>query len=110
MLARGDAIFVRWRLALVLLLLVLVTLSALAVVAGSYESRRLFVELQTLEQQERDLRVQIGQLLLEEGTYSSPAMIEKAARRELAMHDPEPANTALLFTVADLGVEGGVSE
>ena len=106
MLAPAEQWVVRCRLALVLLLLI-ATISALAVVVESYESRRLFVGLQQLEQQERDLRVQIGQLLLEEGMYSAPAMIEKTARRELSMSTPQSTNTALLFTSSVFVVGGG---
>lgn len=75
-------------LKLVVLLLALVTASALAVVYSTFKNRQLFIELQQLEGQERHMQIELGKLLLEESAWSSPAVVEQLARRELSMQEP----------------------
>lgn len=63
-------------------------LTALAVVVSKHESRKHFVELQTLERERDRLNVEWNQLQLEEGAWSTQARIETVARRQLDMHVP----------------------
>mgnify|MGYP000176842088 CR=1 FL=1 len=69
--------------------LLLVTLSALAVVYTTFTNRQMFIELQTLERWERETQVELGKLLIEESTWSSPALVEQQAREQLSMQAPK---------------------
>ncbi len=72
------------------ILLLLVTLSALCVVYTTFKNRQLFIELQSLQTEATRQQIQLGQLLLEESTWSSLAMIEQVASAELNMEVPNP--------------------
>ena len=75
-----------------LLLLVMVILSALAVVFSSYQSRQLFHELQTLQREVGSLQLEWRQLLVEEGAFSAHIRVESTAA-ELGMKIPDSRNT-----------------
>ena len=87
--AEKNATTASRELAWVAIALVAVVVSALSVVHASFENRRVFAELQDLRSHERQQQVEIGRLLIEESTWSSPAFIEKLAREKLAMVEPE---------------------
>ncbi|MFK7731730.1 MAG: cell division protein FtsL [Pseudomonadales bacterium] len=76
-----------------LLLLVMVVLSALAVVFSSYQSRQLFHELQTLQREVGSLQLEWRQLLVEEGAFSTHIRVESTAAAELGMRAPGSDNT-----------------
>lgn len=76
-----------------LLLLVMVVLSALAVVFSSYQSRQLFHELQTLQREVGSLQLEWRQLLVEEGAFSTHIRVENTAAAELGMQAPDSDNT-----------------
>ncbi|MDZ7750787.1 MAG: cell division protein FtsL [Gammaproteobacteria bacterium] len=76
------------RIAVAWLFAVVAFLTALAVVVTKHDSRRLFVELQTLEDDRDVLNVEWNQLQLEESAWSTQARIETAARRRLDMQLP----------------------
>ncbi|MBS0288128.1 MAG: cell division protein FtsL [Proteobacteria bacterium] len=82
-----------WQL---ILLSLLVFSSALAVVYYKHQSRLLFTQLQTLNEEIEALQVEWGQLLLEQGTWSSDARVERLAREQLQMAVPEP-NTVVVI-------------
>ncbi|MWJ26825.1 cell division protein FtsL [Halomonas sediminis] len=63
--------------------------SALAVVATSHMTRTQFAQLQQLEQEKNQLQTEWGQLLLEEGAWSTPARIEQIATQRLGMRIPD---------------------
>lgn len=67
------------------ILSVLVMNSALAVVYAKHQSRKLFVELNQLEQARDAMNIEWGQLQLEQSTWSTHARIEKTARTRLNM-------------------------
>lgn len=75
--------------ALPLLLLCTLLISALLVTVNSHHSRRLFHELQTLQQEAVRKEVEWGQLLLEESAFSSHTLVESKARKELKMSVPK---------------------
>lgn len=77
---------VQW--AVVLLLLVLVFYSAIQVVLAKHQSRVLFQTLIELEAQSDDLRIEWGQLQLEQQTLATHGTIETEASRRLDMHVP----------------------
>ncbi len=68
-----------------LLLMVLVMFSALAVVYSKHQSRKLFVELNSLQKTRDAMDVEWGQLQLEQSAWSSSGRIEKLARQRLNM-------------------------
>lgn len=72
----------------VALLIMLVLVSALAVIYSQHESRQLFVQLQALRKQVDDLDVEWGRLQLEQSSWSSHGRIEKIAVTRLGMSLP----------------------
>ncbi len=71
-----------------LLLAVAVMGSALGVVYAKYQTRKLFVELQTLQKIRDELNVEWGQLQLEQSTWGTNARVEGIARSKLDMIMP----------------------
>ena len=69
--------------------LLLVSVSAIGVIYSSYQSRQLFAELQDKKREEMRLQEQWGRLLLERSTWASPARIERIAKSQLNMIEPE---------------------
>lgn len=67
-----------------------VIISALAVVYAKYQSRTLFVELQSLNRARDAMDVEWGQLQLEQSTWTDHGRIEGVARSRLGMLLPEP--------------------
>ena len=69
-------------------MLLLVTVTALAVVYSSFNTRQLFIQLQALQAQAAAQQVTQGRLLLESSAWSSLASVENAARNQLSMREP----------------------
>ena len=80
-----------WPLAAVLLVL-----SALLVVMVKHESRKLFVELQSLERTRDELNVNWGQLKIESGYLSSHDRVRRVAETRLGMDRPDPGRMAIV--------------
>ncbi len=76
------------RTMLVLLLAAAVLGSALGVVYTKHQTRKLFVELQTLQKIRDEMNVEWGQLQLEESTWGTNARVEGMAREKLGMIMP----------------------
>ncbi|WP_346798845.1 cell division protein FtsL [Halomonas sp. Bachu 37] len=74
---------------LVLVLIAGCLASALAVVTFTHMTRDQFAQLQKLELERNQLDTEWGQLLLEEGAWSSPARIEQVATERLNMRLPD---------------------
>ncbi|MHA7880939.1 MAG: cell division protein FtsL [Saccharospirillum sp.] len=74
---------------LTLVLLCLVLTTAFGVVLTTYQTRVQFARLETLRQQSQQLEERWGKLLLEESAFSSPSRVERLAREELNMVEPE---------------------
>ena len=77
-------------------LLCLVLLTALGVVWTRHESRVLFVQLTSLQNQRDDLNVEYGRLELEQATWAEPRRIDEEARTKLGMVAPAPADIQLV--------------
>ncbi len=73
---------------MVLLLAVAVMGSALGVVYAKYQTRKLFVELQTLQKIRDEMNVEWSQLQLEQSTWGTNARVEGIARTKLDMIMP----------------------
>lgn len=77
-------------------LLLAVLVSALAVVYTTNEHRSSFSQLQQLEQQQHQLKLQWGQLLLEQASLATPARVEELAVQKLQMRLPADKQTFVL--------------
>lgn len=75
---------------------IVIFLSALQVVIARHETRRLFVELQTLERTRDQLNEEWGKLQLEQSTWAINDRIETFARTKLSMKMPERSSVVLL--------------
>ncbi len=73
---------------------------ALAVVNAQHRARTLFVELETLKREARDLDVEWGKLQLEQGTLTSHARVEALAKQQLGLMTPPLDKVWLLETEA----------
>jgi cell division protein FtsL len=87
----------RYSLAVVFLLVLLI-ISALAVVYSSHYSRELFHELKLKKQTRDDLETEWGQLLLEQSALSAHTRVESAADRYLNMMLPESKDIKLVIS------------
>ena len=67
----------------------LVVLSAFAVIHSTHACRDLYTRLQALEAMQWHLQEDYGRLLLEESTWASHYRVEKVARAEWGMAEPD---------------------
>lgn len=74
---------------LVIALTILVLASSLGVVYAKHQSRKLFVELDTLKKQRDEMNVEWGRLQLEQSTLATHSRIEQTAKKRLNMVTPE---------------------
>ena len=71
-------------------------LCGLSVVKAQYIARHLFIELETMQQQARQLDIDWAQLQLDQSTLGKNARIEQIARTDLNMAPLTPARTQYL--------------
>jgi len=71
------------------LALLLILISALAVVRSTHICRQLYAQLQTLESAQWSLQENYGRLVLEQSTWASHYRVEKVARADLDMQAPD---------------------
>jgi cell division protein FtsL len=64
-------------------------ISALAIVYTKHESRRLFVELESLTTERDELNIEWGQLQIEQSTWATHGRIEQVATDELSLLRPK---------------------
>jgi len=77
------------RLFLIMALLLLAVLSsAIMLIYSKHQSRKLFVELQSIKHQINELNTEWGQLQLEQSAWSGHGRIERVARERLSMIMP----------------------
>ncbi len=76
----------------VLLLMVLMA-SALYLVRVSYESRRLYAEVDRAQDRQRQLETEFGRLQTERQAQATPSRVEGTAREKLGMRTATPAIT-----------------
>jgi cell division protein FtsL len=86
----------RLEFAVALLLAVLVAVSGVAIVASKHEARRLFAELEELKREQDRLQVDWGRLQLEQSTLGTHARVERVARDQLTLADPQPDQVRIL--------------
>ena len=85
-------------LLLLVLLLMAVMVTSLGVVYTQHTSRQLFVEMQSLREQQDQLFTQFGQLQLEQGTWSTHGRIERIASEKLNMHIPRIGDVEMVYS------------
>lgn len=76
-----------------LLLLLATVVSALWLVHSHYESRRMFMALESARKDSQRLALEKDRLALERRAQSSPLRVEKIARLQLQMRTVSPAIT-----------------
>ena len=76
-----------------LMLLLAVMASAIYLVNVQYESRRLFAELNRVDQEARKLEADYERLQVEKRAQATPARVEKIAREKFQMRGATPAIT-----------------
>jgi cell division protein FtsL len=79
-----------------ILLVTLLVTCGLALVNSQYRARNLFIDLEKLQQQSRQLDIDWAQLQLDQSTLGKNARIEQIARTELNMAPLSPARTQYL--------------
>ena len=75
-------------LALVFACAAFCVVTAMALVYTKHESRKLFVELETLTDERDELNIEWGQLQIEQSTWATHARIERLATEELSLTRP----------------------
>ena len=75
---------------------VAVLLAGLATVNARHEARKLFVELQQLQQERDELDIEWGRLRLEQSAYATHGLIEQVAHEKMKMSVPQPADIQIL--------------
>ena len=70
---------------IIAVLIPVVLSSALGVVYAKHQSRKLFVQLNELQQQRDGMNVEWGQLQLELSTWATNGRVEQVARQRLRM-------------------------
>lgn len=73
------------KMVIIAVLIPVVLSSALGVVYAKHQSRKLFVQLNELQQQRDGMNVEWGQLQLELSTWATNGRIEQVARQRLRM-------------------------
>ncbi len=76
------------KLLLIIILLIITFISAISVVYVKHYKRKLFVEIQQLEQQRDDMDIEWGKLQIEQNTQATYGRIERVAREKLHMVIP----------------------
>ncbi len=79
-----------------LILLGILVVCALSVVTSQHKARKLYVELQNVQELEKQLEVEWGQLQLEQSTWAMHARIEKIASSRLMMRVPPPSRVQVV--------------
>jgi len=77
---------------LVFVFAIVCVLSSIALVYTKHESRKLFVELETLTRERDELNIEWGQLQIEQSTWATHARIERVATEELSLSRPETSD------------------
>lgn len=71
--------------------------TSLGLVYAKYQSRKLFIELQSLQTVKDEMDIEWGRLQLEQGTWATHGRIERIASERLGMVIP-PAESVVIVT------------
>ena len=90
------------------ILLVALVLSSVYLVRVSYDSRRLFAQLDRAQSEARQLEIEHERLIAEKQSQATPLRVEKVARERLAMRNATPAVTQYVpYSPAAASAPGG---
>ena len=81
---------------LVVVFAVVCVISAIALVYTKHESRKLFVELESLTHERDELNIEWGQLQIEQSTWATHARIEQVATDDLSLVRPESTEITVI--------------
>ncbi len=84
-----------------LLLIVLLTLSALGLVTSQYHARRLFTAIDQAETREAKIKARWDQLTAEQSDLAKASLIDKKAREKLGLVERLPQRTMYLLMDAE---------
>ncbi len=73
-------------------------LSAIGVVAASHDTRRMYRDIQVLQQEQDDLESEYEKLLLEQSAWSNNSRVDQVAREDLKMVPPVVQNIVVVRT------------
>lgn len=88
------------------LLLATLCISALLTVYSVQTSRLTFSQLHGLKQAEGELQREWAQLLVEQGAWDSLSRIERLARKEFALGEPQAEQIALVRLTSSRSIAG----
>ena len=88
------------------ILLALLLASALATVASTHRSRKLFIALEHGQAEQKRIDVEWGQLQLEQSTWAKHALVEGIASRQLGMRTPDAARTQYVTPASTQAAQG----
>jgi cell division protein FtsL len=71
------------------MLLLALLVCALLTVTSNHRSRKLFIELERTQSEQKRIGVEWGQLQLEQSTWAKHALVENMASRQLGMRVPD---------------------
>jgi cell division protein FtsL len=91
------------------LLLLALMVSCIYLVRVSYESRRLFAQLDREQSQQHQLETEFGRLQTERQAQATPSRVEKTAREKLGMHSATPAVTQYVAAPVVRAIAGGAA-
>ena len=77
-------------------LAVVVIGSSVGVVFSKHQSRKLFVELERLNQERDELNIEWGRLQLEQSSWAAHGRVEQIARERMHMTLPLPGETVIV--------------
>jgi len=81
---------------LVIVCALVCVLTAIAIIYTKHESRKLFVELETLTRERDALNIEWGQLQIEQSTWATHGRIEQVAGESLSLHRPASAEIYII--------------
>jgi cell division protein FtsL len=84
-------------------LLLAVMVSALALVHSQYETRRIFMALESAKKEAKRLEVDQDRLQVERRAQATPLRVEKIARQQLQMRPASPAITQYVSAKTPVG-------
>ena len=78
------------------LFLIVIALS-ISVVTSQHKARKLYIELEELQQIAKKYNVEYGQLQLEQSTWAMHSRVEEMATKQLKMQVPESKQIQVIF-------------
>ena len=81
---------------LLVAMFLLVMASAVGVIFSKHESRKLFVQLQSLQKERDQMDIEWGRMQLEQSTWATHGRIEGLARKKLDMTIPRADNVMII--------------